>query len=118
MLNQIIAVGRLTKDPETKELENGTTISNITLAVQRSYKNAEGIYETDFIDCTLWNNIASNTAEYCHKGDIIGIKGRLQTRDYEVDGNKRKTTEVICEKVTFLSSQKQKENEQEEDLEV
>lgn len=106
MLNQIVIVGRLTSDPKIKEVEN-KKVSYITLAVPRSYKNEEGIYDTDFIDCILWNMIAENTAEYCKKGDIVGVKGRLQTKDIEnEDGTKYKINEVIAEKVTFLSSNK------------
>lgn len=110
MLNQIILVGRLTGDPTKKELENGKSVCNITLAVNRSYKNADGVYETDFIDCVLWNGIAQNTSEYCHKGDIIGVKGRIQTREIEKeDGTKEKKMEIIAEKVTFLTSKKEEE---------
>ena len=79
MLNQVVLVGRLTKDLEKKELEDGKKVLNMTLAIPRSYKNADGVYETDFVDCTLWNQIAETTSEYCKKGDILGVKGRLQT---------------------------------------
>lgn len=104
MLNHTVLVGRLVKELELKELESGKKVCNITLAVPRSFKNAEGEYETDFIDCTLWGNIAESTAEYCHKGDLIGIKGHLQTRTNE----DKKIMEVIAEKVTFLSTKKEK----------
>ena len=107
MLNQIVIAGRLTSDPETKELESGKKVSTITVAVPRAYKNADGVYETDFIRCTLWNGIAENVAEYCRKGDIVGIKGRLQTNTIEnEDGDKKYTMDVIAEKVSFLSSRK------------
>ena len=76
MLNQVVLVGRLTSDLEAKELEDGKKVTNMTLAIPRSFKNADGEYETDFVECTLWNNIAENTAEYCKKGDIVGVKGR------------------------------------------
>ena len=99
MLNQTILVGRLVQDPEIKELENGNKVTNITLAIPRSYKNSNGEYETDFIDCVLWNGIAENTEEFCKKGDIIGVKGRLQ----RLEGNE---LQVVAEKVTFLSSKK------------
>ncbi len=113
MLNQIVLVGRLTKDLETKELEDGKKVLNMTLAIPRSYKNAEGVYETDFVDCTLWNQIAETTAEYCKKGDILGVKGRLQTDNYEKeDGTKVYKLNVIAEKVTFLSSRSQENKEQ------
>lgn len=104
MLNQVVIVGRLVADPEVKKLENGKEVTNITLAVSRSYKNADGEYETDFIDCVLWNGIATNTAEYCKKGDIVGIKGRIQTEVVEKEDKKNKYTQVIAERVTFLSS--------------
>ena len=107
MLNQIVLVGRLVQDPEIKELENGNKVTNITLAVLRSYKNSEGVYETDFIDCVLWNGIAENTSEYCKRGDLVGIKGRLQTDTYEKDGKNITKLNVIAEKVTFLSSKKE-----------
>lgn len=110
MLNQAILVGRLTSDLELQEKENGKQLVTLTLAVTRSYKNEEGSYDTDFIDVVLWNSIASNTAEYCRKGDMIGIKGRIQTSSYELeDGTKRKVTEIIAEKVTFLSSNKKED---------
>ncbi len=73
MLNQIVLVGRLVKDPVLKETEQGKKRSFITLAIPRSFKNAEGSYDTDFIDCILWDGIAKNTAEYCKKGDVIGV---------------------------------------------
>lgn len=106
MLNQLVIVGRLTKDPELKKTESGKNVTNITLAVPRNYKNIDGQYETDFIDCVMWNNVAESTTEYCHKGDLLGVKGRIQTRSYEKDEEKRYVTEVIAEKVTFLSSKK------------
>ena len=106
MLNQVVIVGRLVKDPELKETENGKKISNITVAIPRSYKNVNGEYETDFIDCTLWTGVAESTTEYCHKGDLVGVKGRLQTSSYEKDGQKKYITSVIVEKVTFLTTKK------------
>lgn len=116
MVNQIVLAGRLTDDLEIVETESGKKVTNLILAVQRSYKNSDGVYETDFIKCTLWNNIASATAEYCKKGDIIGLKGRLQVNEFEdKEGNKRSSMEVIAEKVTFLSS-KPLEEEQDEKI--
>ena len=112
MLNQVVLVGRLTKDLETKELEEGKSVCNMTLAIPRSFKNADGEYETDFVECVLWNSIAQNTAEYCKKGDIIGVKGRLQTYNYEKEnGEKVFKLNVIAEKVTFLSSRSHDEKE-------
>ena len=107
MLNQIILVGRLVKTPELFLTESGKKISIVTLAVGRSFKNQNGEYDTDFLDCTLWTGIAENTAEYCKTGDVIGIRGRLQSKIVEKDdGTKYKKMEIIAEKVTFLSSVK------------
>ena len=111
MLNQIILVGRLVRNPEAKEKEKGKKLLNITLAVPRSFKNSEGVYETDFIDVKLWDIVANHTQEYCKKGDIVGIRGRIQTSNYEKDGETKYVTEIIGEKVTFLSSKKQEETE-------
>ena len=113
MLNQVVLVGRLVKEPETRETESGAKVSEVTLAVPRSYKNADGVYDTDFVDCTAFDVVAENTSEYCRKGDIVGVKGRIQTREEEVDGNKQYTKQIVAEKVTFLSSKKEKEDENE-----
>ena len=110
MMNNIMLVGRLVGDVEIEELENGGKKARIYLAVQRSYKNTEGIYETDFIDCVLFEHVAQSLAEYCRKGDIIGIRGRLQTRNIEKDDVKTKVMEVIAEKATFLASRKSNED--------
>lgn len=106
MLNQVVIVGRLTADPEVINTENGKKKTTVCVAVPRSYKNSEGLYESDFIRCILWNGVASSTSEYCHKGDIVGVKGRLQSSSYEKDGDLKYVTDVIAEKVTFLSNKK------------
>ena len=107
MLNHVVVAGRLTSDPVVEETENGKKVSSITVAVPRSYKNVDGTYDTDFIRCTLWGGIAENTCEYCKKGDIVGVKGRIQTSSYETeDGNKKYAMEVVAEKISFLSSKK------------
>lgn len=111
MLNQTVIVGRLVKEPELRKTENGKKVTNITLAVPRSYKNMNGEYDTDFISCVLWSGIAENTVEYVKKGDLLGVKGRIQSRVYEDKEEQRKyITEVVAEKVTFLSG-KSKETE-------
>lgn len=107
MLNQSILVGRIVRDPEVRETENGNKVTNITLAVQRPYKNINGEYDTDFISCVLWKGVAETTAEYCKKGDLIGIRGRIQTRTVDLnDENRHNLMEIIAERVTFLSSKK------------
>ena len=107
MLNQVIIAGRLVSDPEIVTTENNKKRIFVTVAVPRSYKNVNGTYDTDFIRCILWGGIAESTCEYCQKGDIVGVKGRLQTSNYEKeDGEKVYVTDVIAEKVSFLSSKK------------
>ena len=104
MLNQTVIVGRLVNDPELRETENGRKVTNVTVAVPRSFKNVNGEYDTDFISCVLWKGVAENTVEYCKKGDLVGVRGRLQNREYEAEDGKRKVVELVAEKVTFLSS--------------
>ena len=101
MLNNCILVGRLVNEPTIEALENGRKRSEITLAVQRQFKNTEGEYETDFVPVALYEGIADNTANYCKKGDVIGIKGRLQFKEDKLM--------VVAEKVTFLASKKENE---------
>lgn len=117
MLNQLVIVGRMVKDPEMVEGEDGKKRLNMTLAVQRPYKNAEGIYEADFIPVTMWDTVAEKTTEYCKKGDIIGVKGRVQTSNYEIDGEKKFRMDVVAERVTFLESRSHGHQEQEQDME-
>lgn len=99
MLNQLVLVGRLTDDVK-KEEEKAV----ITLAVTRSFKNDKGEYDTDFIPVILNGSIATNTMEYCKKGDVIGVKGRLQRLGKDFTANGYPIIELVAEKVTFLSS--------------
>lgn len=99
MHNIVYLIGRLANDIELEK-----KIASITLAVQRTYKNEEGIYETDFIDCILYNQVASHTSKYCHKGDLVGVKGRLQTHG-------EKELKVVVDKISFLCSKKSEDNE-------
>ena len=110
MLNQIVLVGRLTRDIQVRKSDKGTKFATISLAIPRSFKNMEGTYDTDFIDCIAFENIAENTSTYCSKGDIVGVKGRVQSKKKKKDGKKEYLMEVIAEKITFLSS-KRKEDE-------
>ena len=99
MLNQIVLVGRLVNEPTIEENESGKKVGVISLAIPRSYKNMNGEYDTDFVDVTLWNGIAENTTQYCKKGDIVGVKGRIQSHE-------DKSISLVAEKVTFLSSKR------------
>lgn len=107
LINDVVLVGRLTKDPELIDTDNGKKRAYITLAVPRKFKNVDGIYETDFIRVTLWNIIALNTKEYCKTGDLLGIRGRIQVNSYkDSEDNVRYSTDVIAEQITFLTSKK------------
>lgn len=105
MVNQIVLVGRIARAPETKVSETGKKYATLTLAVPRNYKNVNGEYDTDFLDCTLWTSVAESTSEYCKTGDMIGVKGRVQSRIVESpDGQRRRKTEIVAERVTFLTT--------------
>ena len=106
MLNSLILVGRLTKDIELKQTETGKTVATLSLAVPRSFKNRDGVYETDFINCTLWEEKAKLTKEYCKVGDLVGIRGRLQSNVTKTDDGSRYALEVVADKVTFLGKSK------------
>ncbi len=109
MLNQVVLVGRLTRDIVVNKSDKGVKVATISLAIPRSFKNSEGLYDTDFVDCVAFDSIASNTSEYCKKGDIVGVKGRVQSRTIENEGKKENIMDIICEKVTFLSSHTKEE---------
>lgn len=111
MLNQVIIVGRVVDAPKVIETEEERTICKITLAVQRTYKNADGVYDTDFITCTLWDGLASKCTEFVCKGDLVGVKGRLQTDNVaNEDGTVTPHINVIAEKISYLSSCKNDDN--------
>lgn len=98
MNNQIILIGRLTKDAELNETEE-KKVCNITLAVPRYFKNEQGLYETDFIPVILTGSIAESTAEYCKRGDLIGMRGRIQGTNENL--------QIIADKVSFLAMRKE-----------
>jgi single-strand DNA-binding protein len=105
MINQVTLVGRLTRDPEIKKTAEGTAVANVTLAVNRHFRNHNGEIDTDFVQCTLWRKAAENTVQYCRKGSVVGITGRLQTRHYDnQEGRRIFVTEVVAETVRFLSA--------------
>lgn len=116
MVNQIVLVGRIARAPETKVSESGKRYATLTLAVPRNYKNSNGEYDTDFLDCTLWSSVAESTSEYCKTGDMIGVKGRVQTRIIETpEGVKKRKTEIVAERVTFLTSNPSRKNDDDEE---
>ena len=114
MHNMVYLIGRLTENPTIKKCEDDRDMLTINLAVQRSFKNEDGIYEVDYLRCILWNALAEHTSQYCKKGDLVGIKGRIQTRSYEDDdGNIKYITEIIVDRISFLSSAKNNEVKEE-----
>ncbi|AJD92306.1 single-strand DNA-binding protein SSB [Jeotgalibacillus malaysiensis] len=111
MINQVTLVGRLTKDPELKEIAGNRQVLNITLAVNRPFKNQAGEFEADFIRCTIWNRNAQNTSAYCEKGSLVGIVGSIQSRSYErEDGIRQYTTEVYVETVRFMDRKRRSDD--------
>lgn len=103
MLNRVVLIGRLTKDPELKYTPNGVAVANFTLAVDRFRTNAQGERETDFIPIVIWQKQAENVANYLGKGSLVAVDGRLQVRTYDgKDGQRRWVTEVIADTVRFL----------------
>lgn len=112
MLNQVVLVGRLVREPEVYETENGKKVTNITLAVSRGFKNTHGEYDTDFIPCTLWQGAAENTKEFCSKGDLLGIKGRLQMRNLDKEDYPKSIIELVAERVTFLTGNHKNETDE------
>jgi len=103
LLNRIVLIGRLTRDPELRYTQNGVAVASFTLAVNRNYKNAQGETEADFIDIVVWRGQAEICANHLNKGRLVAVEGRLQIRSYETsEGQKRKVAEVVAETVRFL----------------
>ncbi|MEB7723420.1 single-stranded DNA-binding protein [Mammaliicoccus fleurettii] len=103
MINRFIGVGRLVRDPDFKETQSGMQIASFTLAVNRTFKNAQGEREADYINCLVFKKQAENVNQYLSKGKLAGVDGRLQSRSYEnKEGQKVFVTEVICDSVQFL----------------
>ena len=107
MINNVSLTGRITKDLEKKETGKGTSVVNFSLAVDRRFKNSNGDREADFIGFQAWGMTADLLCKYCGKGSLVGIEGRIQTRNYENNqGQRVYVTEVVAENVTFLDSKK------------
>lgn len=108
MLNKIILMGRLTRDPDLRKTGNGTAVVSFSLAVDRDFKGQSGERETDFIDIVAWRGTAEFVSKYFTKGRMAVVEGRLQVRDWtDKDGAKRRSTEVIAESVYFGDSKKE-----------
>lgn len=103
MINRVVLVGRLTKDPELRYTPSGVAMARFTLAVNRTFSNQQGEREADFINCVVWRKQAENTANFLKKGSLAGVEGRIQTGSYEgQDGKRVYTTDVVADSVQFL----------------
>ena len=117
-MNKVILIGRVTKDIELKATTSGKSVATFTLAVNRDYKNAEGNYDADFINCKAFEQRAETISKYVHKGDKFCVTGRINTGSYDKpDGSKVYTTEVMVDGFEFLESKKDKPNDATSNLE-
>lgn len=111
MINRVVLVGRLTRNPELKRTNQGDAVTSFTIAVNRNYSAKDGQQQADFITCVAWRKMAENLYKYCSKGDLIGVEGKIQSRSYENNQNQKVfVVEVFCDAVRFLESKAKKEN--------
>lgn len=110
MINRVVLIGRLTRDLELKHTSNDVAVASFTLAVNRQFTNSQGEREADFINCVIWRKAAENFANFTKKGSLVGIDGRLQTRNYEnQQGNRVYVTEVVVDNFSLLESRSESE---------
>ena len=101
-MNRVVLIGRLTKEPELYYTKQGVAYARVCVAVNRGFRNSLGEQQVDFINCVVWRRSAENVTEYCTKGSLVGITGRIHTRNYEDNQGKRiYITEVVIESITF-----------------
>ena len=111
MINNVTLVGRLVAPPDLRKTPNNVSILQGTIAVNRNFKNENGDRETDFINFQAWRGTADIIAQYCSKGSLIGIIGRIQVRSYEKDGQRRYVTEVVAESVALIESRNSQQSQ-------
>ena len=112
MINRVVMVGRMTRDPELRRTGSGAAVTSFTLALNRNYNSADG-QQADYISCVVWNKVAENVAQYCSKGSLVGVEGRLRSRTYDnAQGHRVYVTEVVCDSVQFLETRAQRERNQ------
>ncbi|MBQ9840706.1 MAG: single-stranded DNA-binding protein [Erysipelotrichaceae bacterium] len=110
MINRVILVGRLTKDPMLRKTQTGTSVTSFTVACGRRVAAGQEP-QTDFINCVAWNRTADIVSQYTHKGSLVGVEGRIQSRSYDdAQGKRVYVTEVVCDSVQFLESRSASEN--------
>lgn len=107
-MNKVILIGRITKDVELKTTTSGKSVATFTLAVNKDFKNADGNYDADFINCVAFGQQAETISKFVHKGDRFGVDGKISTRNYDKNGSKVYVTEVIVNGFEFLESKKDK----------
>ena len=113
MLNRVVLTGRLTKDPELRYTGNGTAVTTFNLAVDRQFRNQDGNRDADFIQCVIWRKSAENFANFTHKGSLVGVDGRISTRNYENNqGQRVYVTEVTVENFALLESRNGSQSQQ------
>lgn len=113
MINRVVLVGRLTKDPEYRQTPNGVSVTTFTLAINRTFTNAQGEREADFINCVTFRKQAENVNNYLSKGSLAGVEGRMQSRSYENNEGRRVfVTEVMADSVQFLDTKNSQNNNQ------
>lgn len=109
MLNRVVLIGRLTRDPELRYTPSGVAVASFALAVERPFVSQSGEREVDFIDIVAWRKLAETVANHLNKGRLVAVDGRLQVRSYETqEGQKRRVAEVVADNVRFLDWQKEK----------
>lgn len=105
-MNRVNLIGRMTKNPELRRTNTGNAVTSFTIAINRNYQSADG-QQADYINCVVWNKVAEATEEYCSKGSLVGVEGRLRSRSYDnAQGQKVFVVEVVCDSVQFLETKK------------
>lgn len=118
MLNRVVLVGRMTRDPELRRTNTGAAVTTFTLALNRNFQSADGI-QADYIPCVVWNKVAENVEKYCSKGSLVGVEGRLRSRNYDnAQGQKVYVVEVVCDSVQFLETKASREKAEQQQPQI
>ena len=119
MINRVVLVGRMTRDPELRRTPQGDAVTSFTLAVNRNFTSRDGQQQADFINCVVWRKSAENVERYCSKGSLVGVEGRLRSRSYDnAQGQKVYVVEVVCDSVQFLETKAAREKAQQQQPQV
>ncbi|MCW0997723.1 single-stranded DNA-binding protein [Streptococcus anginosus] len=119
MINNVVLVGRMTRDAELRMTQSNTAVASFTLAVNRPFKNQNGEREADFINCVIWRQAAENLANWCKKGALVGITGNIQTRNYEnQQGQRVYVTEVLANNFQLLESRSQQQSSNNNSMDI